>query len=219
VWLDSELRFGQSARVFGRRRKLQIVSAVEPSSPGWDAITGALERLYPGVVPRHLAPMPGPAFGGGVQGISAYPNGDHWHLVTYGLSELYAKESEDPDRSGWGFELTIRVGPMTDEPPLWAFNLLERIAQETRHAGTVFSVGHRLDSQSPIDGDRSPFTALAFTLDPTLGTLATVNGRLDFIQVVGITANELVEMKASSTESVLTRIGATNTYLATDPAR
>lgn len=202
--------------MFGRRQRM---NEAEPTSPGWNAITGVLERLYPGVVPRHLAPMPGPAFGGGVQGISAYPNGDHWHLVTYGLTELYAKESEDPDRSGWGFELTIRVAPLTDEPPQWAFNLLERIAQETRRAGTVFAVGHRLDSRSPIDGDRSPFTALAFTLDPALGTLQTVNGRFDFIQVIGITANELVEMKASSTESVLARIRATNSHLVTDSAR
>jgi hypothetical protein len=85
--------------------------------------------------------------------------------------------------------------------------------------GTVFSVGHRLDSRSPIDGDESPFTALAFTLDPVLGTIATPNGRVDFLQVIGVTASELAEMKATSTESVLTRLAATNGMLVTDPSR
>jgi len=33
----------------------------------------------------------------------------HWHIVGYGMSELYAKETDDPEESGWGFELTFRV--------------------------------------------------------------------------------------------------------------
>ncbi|MDQ6946232.1 MAG: suppressor of fused domain protein, partial [Actinomycetota bacterium] len=44
---------------------------------------------------------------------------DHWHLATYGLSEIDAKESPDPDVSGWGFELTVRVeasGDREEEP-------------------------------------------------------------------------------------------------------
>ena len=35
-----------------------------------------------------------------LSGISAYKNVDpcpHWHFVTYGFSELWAKESADPD--------------------------------------------------------------------------------------------------------------------------
>lgn len=55
-----------------------------------------------------------------------------WHLVTYGLTELYEKESDDAGRSGWGYELTIRVAPLSNEPPTRAFDLLERVAQQTR---------------------------------------------------------------------------------------
>jgi hypothetical protein len=39
---------------------------------------------------------------------------DHWHLVTYGLSELDGKESDDPLLSGWGFELTFRLAAGPD---------------------------------------------------------------------------------------------------------
>jgi len=34
---------------------------------------------------------------------------EHWHFVTYGFSELYEKEKEDPEHSGFGFELTFRL--------------------------------------------------------------------------------------------------------------
>ena len=46
-----------------------------------------------------------------IYGISIYRAEDppHWHFVTYGFSELYSKESDDPAVSGWGFELTFRL--------------------------------------------------------------------------------------------------------------
>jgi len=193
--------------------------AEEYSTDGWDAITSTLERLYPDVEPIHRAPIPGPALGGGVQGISAYRAEGHWHLVTYGLTELYDKESDDATRSGWGYELTIRVAPLTDEPPTWAFNLLERVAQQTQQSGTMFGVGHRLDTGLPIDGAASPFTALAFALDPQLGTIDTPHGRVDFLQLVGVTEQELAEMKATTTADGLSRIAKTNPLLTTPESR
>lgn len=47
----------------------------------------------------------------GIWGVSAYRLPSHWFVVTYGLSELYTKVSDDPSTSGWGEELTMRVGP------------------------------------------------------------------------------------------------------------
>jgi suppressor of fused-like protein len=188
-------------------------------APGWDAITDALAALYPGVDPVHVTPGPGPAFGGGVQGISAYPSGDHWLLVTYGLTELYTKESENPEYSGWGYELTIRATSRTDAPPEWAFALLEAVARITQNSGTVFASTHRLDVRSPIDGGRSQLTAVAFVLDEALGTIDTAHGRVEFLQLVGVTDRELMEMKATSTDDVLARLAATNPFLVTDPDR
>lgn len=90
--------------------------ATTDAAPGWDAIDAALARLYPGVEPWHVAPDVPTRLGGDdpLHGISAYRRDDpvpHWHLVTYGMSELYEKVSDDPDYSGWGFELTLRVVP------------------------------------------------------------------------------------------------------------
>ncbi len=174
--------------------------------------------MYGDEEPIHRAPVPGPAFGGGVQGISAYRAADHWHLVTYGLTELYDKVSDDPSTSGWGYELTFRIPVDGDEPPAWAFNLLERVARQTQVSGVVFGSGHRIDPGGPIDGERSPLNALAFTSDPQLGSIETSNGRLEFLQLVGITKEQLQEMKDTTTDNVLSRLATTNPLLISKPS-
>ena len=192
-------------------------------APGWDAIDAALARLYPGVVPMHLAPFPGAHMpGGGVQGISAYPANGHWHLVSYGLSELYEKVSRQPEISGWGFELTIRVARRAGEPepPQWAFNLLERLARVTQADKHRYRVGDRIDLDNPLDGDATTrVRALVVVSDPQLGVVDTPNGAVEFRQVVGITAPELDFLRAGSTDVVLEHLAEGNPLLVTDVRR
>jgi suppressor of fused-like protein len=192
----------------------------DSEAPGWDAIDRLLRDRYPGQTPLHMAPGAPLGLGAGVQGISAYRQPDNWHLITYGLSELYAKESDDPATSGFGYELTIRV-PAADlaEPPAWPFTLLDRVAQ-AQHRGSDFGVGHRLSVGGPITGAAGcRLSAIAFTRDPELGRIDTPNGALTFVQVVGITAEDLAEMQATSTGQVLERMAVSNPLLITDPAR
>ena len=62
-----------------------------PEPVGWDAITAAFEKLYPGQEePRHFAALIPWRLGGNdpLQGVSAYDGGDFFHLVSYGLSDL-----------------------------------------------------------------------------------------------------------------------------------
>ena len=122
-----------------------------------------------------------------MQGISAYPAVGHWHYVTYGLSELWAKESDDPEKSGFGFEFTMRVSRSESDrdPPGWPFTLLEKLAQAVRR-GSEFAVGHQADVGEPIDGKTIGRTSLMFVADPELATIETANGRLGFLEVVGI---------------------------------
>ncbi len=63
---------------------------IDDSSPGWEAITATLESLYPGQEPRHVGYTPGLNLGSGLQGCSAYRAVDHWHFVTYGLTDMKA---------------------------------------------------------------------------------------------------------------------------------
>ena len=77
-------------------------------APGWDAITELCNKIYPDQInPKHYAASVSWELGGNdpLQGISVYDGGDYWHFVTYGLSELYEKESDIKDISGYGMDV------------------------------------------------------------------------------------------------------------------
>ena len=78
---------------------------------GWDYITEAFTKLYPNQKPKYYAPIIKARFGGPdpLDGVSIYDAGEFYHFVTYGLSELYEKESDDKDISGYGMEFTLKL--------------------------------------------------------------------------------------------------------------
>jgi suppressor of fused len=193
----------------------------DDGTPGWDAIDAALDRLYPGVEPRHLGTMVRWRMGGPdpLDGISIYRRPDHWHLVSYGMSELYQKESTDPTRSGWGFEFTIRVARNdSDGEPIWAANLLQNVARYVFQSGNTFEAGHHIDLNGPINLDHpdTRIRAAAFITDPELDLIDTPNGRLEFLQLVGITPDEYEACKSWDTAKVLALIAARVPMLVTD---
>ena len=161
--------------------------------PGWDAINAALAPIYGDVEPLHWGTIIRWRMGGPdpLDGTSAYrADGPppHWHFVSYGLSELYRKESDDPERSGWGIELTFRVrrAPDDDQPPQWALGLLQNLARYVFETGNVLGVGDHMDLFGPIALEESTeIRAAAFVLDPQLGRIDTPHGAVAFLQVVG----------------------------------
>ncbi|KOS59803.1 suppressor of fused domain protein [Lysinibacillus agricola] len=183
----------------------------EVNAFGWDAIDQELLKIYGEQEPKHYGTILPYSLGGEdpLQGISAYKSESpvpHWHFVTYGFSELYEKESEDADYSGFGFELTFRLARNEDEeePPAWALNLLQNMGRYVFNSGNVFKSGDYLDANGPICLDADTLlTALAFTLDPELPAIDTPNGQLEFIQMVGITGDELEAMQIWNTLGVL----------------
>lgn len=178
---------------------------------GWDAIDRALAPLYGEQEPRHYGTLIKHALGGPdpLDGISAYKREQpvpHWHFVTYGLSELYAKESEDADHSGWGFELTFRLRDDSDasEPPMWALNFLQNLARYVFSSGNAFADGHYLNANGPIAVDTDTrIRSVAFVRDPELGEIDSPHGKVEFLQVVGLTNEEELALKRWSTRKVL----------------
>lgn len=168
-------------------------------APGWTAIDEALSRTYGDTTPQHWGTLLRWALGGPdpLDGVSAFAREEpvpHWHYVTYGLSELYEKESDVAEESGWGFELTFRLARAAHETeaPIWPANLLQNLARYVFDSGNRFGAGHYIDANGPIAADRtdSDVRALAFTADPELGTIATPHGRIVFLQAVGLTPDE-----------------------------
>lgn len=183
----------------------------ENHSAGWDAINQAVAKIYGDQEPKHYGTMIPYALGGPdpLDGISAYKVESpqpHWHFVTYGFSELYEKESEIAEESGFGFELTFRLTRKEeeDEPPAWALNLLQNMGRYVFSSGNTFQAGDHLDANGPIClGSDTQLTALAFVDDPELSAIDTPNGRVQFLQMVGITGDELEVMMAWNTLGVL----------------
>ena len=72
------------------------------------------------------------------------------------------------------------------------------------NSGNVFRAGDYLDANGPIclDAD-TQLTALAFTHDPELAEIDTPNGKMEFIQMVGISEDELEAMQTWNTLGVL----------------
>jgi hypothetical protein len=143
------------------------------------------------------------------------PSGSHWHLVSHGLTELHGKESPDRYVSGWGFELTFRLAG-TEEEPLWAVDMLANLAAYVWTSGHPFAPGHNVDLRGPIHLDTtSVITAAAVIVDPELGQLAGPYGALEFLQIVGLTADELELCRSWSTEGVIELLARDNPLLVT----
>ncbi|EDY21435.1 conserved hypothetical protein [Chthoniobacter flavus Ellin428] len=186
----------------------------DDATPGWDAINRTLKPIYGEQEPLHWGTIMRFSLGGNdpLDGISAYRRTDpvpHWHFVTFGFSELYAKEAEDTECSGYGFELTFRLRTETfDEPPsTWVLNFLQNLARYVFSSGNVFDAGHYMDLNGPIAlGVETKIRAIAIAQDSELGRIQTPNGELTFLQVVGITLDELFTAKAWDTSRLLETI-------------
>lgn len=187
----------------------------EVEAHGWDAIDAVLKPIYGDTEPSHYGTMIPYSLGGPdpIRGISAYkveaPR-PHWHFVTYGFSELYEKESDDPAVSGFGFELTMRVAfspdePDPSEPPSWTLTLIQSLGRYVFQTGNRFAVGHHMSLGAPLaDGVDTRVQAIAVGSDPALpAQIDTPNGTVSFLQLVGLTPEELAAAQAWNTEKLL----------------
>jgi hypothetical protein len=186
-------------------------SQEDDEAAGWAAIDASLASLYGDQEPQHMGTLISYRLGGPdpLDGISAYYRAHpvpHWHYVTYGFSELYGKEQEYAEVSGYGFELTFRLRAVegATEAPRWVFSLLQNLARYVFNTGNVFRPGEWMTANGPIALDTDTrICSMAMTNDPELPVLDTPNGRLEFIQVVGLTLEEEYAAKQWSPQRVL----------------
>jgi len=195
--------------------------------PGWDAINEALRGLYGEREPLHWGTLI-PSYLGGpdpLDGLSAYKVLDptpHWHIIGMGLSELFEKRSSNTEVSGYGYEFTFRLACEASEerPPNWALNFMQNLARAVTQHAVQFGAYHTIDANGPIAvGDPTALTAVAFVPDPQLPGIDTPNGRVEFLQIVGITHEELEAMREWSTEKVLKLLDEQTPLLVTDIRR
>lgn len=177
----------------------------EPVTDGWNAIKAAFTAVYPGQNdPRHYAAVIPWYLGGNdpLDGISIYDSGDCWHFVTFGLSELYEKETDDPEYSGYGMEFTLRLAKSccedTEREIQSVCGILQQIAKITFTSGELFRPYEYLytgQKQGMDCRQLSQLTGFITVPDTKVAGITTPNGRVDFVEFIGATDAELIKLK------------------------
>lgn len=172
-------------------------------APGMEAIETAFSRKYTRQrFPLHFGTyasfQPGEA--GPLDGINVYDGGAYYHFVTCGLSELYEKQNGNPDRSGYGFELTLKLKKEGLENPALEIrhvcSLLQMISGITVNNGHRFVPGQFMPGgQRNLDAAGKSALSGFVTQEDELGTLETPFGKVQLVQLIGITGQESEELK------------------------
>lgn len=192
-------------KIFNKNNKKEKkdAAAEELNMSGWDAIIAEFERIYPGQTdPKHFGTIIPWRLGGPnpLDGTSIYDGGDYWHFVTFGLSELYEKESEDKEYSGYGMEFTFKLKKgcydrENEEEELRCIcGNLDNIAKITFDKGELFLPNEYVYTGQTEGIDRyqkSKLTGFITVSDPSVNTLETPNGRVEFVEFIGVTDSEL----------------------------
>ena len=145
----------------------------------------------------------------------------HRHIVSFGMSELYYDpQSAQEEFSGWGFEFSMRVAPFADDPdsdlgnggvapnePFWVISVMQNLAKYVHTSKKWFEAYHFMPANSPIRLDTdTKLVGVAFAPDPVLGGIGTPNGRVEFLQMVGITQRELDWLREDPTTQRVERL-------------
>jgi suppressor of fused len=170
----------------------------EFAAAGWDAISTALDRIYPDVQPRHLTPMISARLGGPdpLDGLSIY-------------------------RLRLRVRVHVSVARIDLEPPNWAINFLSNLARYVTSTGNTFRAGHHMDLNGPIalSAEDTAIRAITFATDPELGEIDTPLGRVRFLQVIGITLDEYAVIEQWDAERLVAAMAPRLPLLVTDLRR
>ncbi|XP_018332053.1 suppressor of fused homolog [Agrilus planipennis] len=122
----------------------------------------------------------------------------HWHYISFGLSDLHGDgrvhEVTTPNGvSGYGFELSFRLQRHPEEtaPPTWPATLMQSLAKYVFQSGNTLCAGDHVSWHCALDNSESRIQHMLMTTDPQLRSTQTPFGSVDFVQIVGVCAEEL----------------------------
>lgn len=197
----------------------------EDYAPGWDAIEDEFTRIYKNQTPAHYGTLlTGRAIFGGdehLDGCSIYDSAKGYkHIVTFGMTELYANEKAfGGEWSRWGYEMTMKLKADSNDDCMWAINMLGNLARYTYTSKRFFEPYRYIHIGSSICKDRdSKLTSLFIINDTELNSLDTVYGKVEFMQLMGITESDFQKLKdnADNAKKLYELIKADNPNFVTD---
>lgn len=173
-----------------------------------------LERRYAGRAMRHwLAEVPWEQGGTSpfddVVAIDVAEPVPHWAYVGVGLGDL-------------GFELTFRLrrDAGEDGPPEWPVEVLRNLGRYVLGTGNRIKARDWMPLHKPMTWDvPTELTALVFTHDADLGPMENDGIEVRFVQVVGVTDDELEAIKAWDVDRTLDLWRPRMPHLVVDPGR
>ena len=173
----------------------------EVEAIGWNAIEQEFLRVYPGQTnPKHYGTIMRWIFGGNdpLDGISVYDGGGYWHFVSFGQTEIYEKESDVKEISGYGYELTFKLKKDDYEDEEAEIRnicgILQMVARITFTKNEIFQPFEFIytGQTTGIDAkQKSNLTGFITIKDPTVETIDTPNGQVEFVELIGMTDAEL----------------------------
>lgn len=134
----------------------------------------------------------------------------HLHYVSFGITDLYGEELEDerPEDERWnqlGFEMTLRL-PYADDEEIyfWPASIMADYAGYILNSQRTFLEGHYIDNGGPVF-PTAPTTihGFAFVQDPELGIIDSCRGKIEMLQLVALTRDELDLCKEQKTSAYL----------------
>lgn len=172
---------------------------------GMDAIEKEVKRVYPNEsLYTNYVPMIRWELGGPdpLDRVTIYDGGDYYKYVTYGLTELYDKESKDQTKSGFGMEFTFKLKKDTykdEEGELKnVVGVLQTIARSTILHGEIFKPYEFVyTSQTEVmdTEQKSNISGFIIVPDKEIESLDTPYGRIDFLAFIGVTKEELLAIR------------------------
>ena len=188
--------------------------AKETHRYGMDAIENEVKRIHPlWENARYYTPKIAWESGGTepLEQISIHKEEDYFHFITYGLTELYNKESKDQTKSGFGMELTfkLKTGEYKDQAAerREQFNIIKLLQNFAKYIIQENSIVKPYEDTYLVKGSSSRknigidiagtsnIVALITVPDKDLQSLDTPYGRVDFIALIGITKKELEALR------------------------
>lgn len=134
--------------------------------------------------------------------VTIHDGGDYYKYVTYGLTELYDKESKDKTKSGFGMEFTFKLKKAAfkdEEKELKnVVGVLQTIARSTILNGEIFKPYEFVyTSQTEVmdTEQKSNISGFIIVPDKELKSLDTPYGRIDFLAFIGVTKEELLAIR------------------------
>jgi hypothetical protein len=148
----------------------------------------------------------------------------HWHYVTSGLADPEKIDAAPGSTSsGLGYELSLRIARTADETeaPSWPVSALQEVGWGILKAGMGLGAGHYLRRRTAITGGDPPTALTGYYLlaDPQLPATASSSGDIAFLQLVGITEDELLQCEAGEPDAVEAELIARSPLGITDIAR